>query len=125
MDYHHKYIKYKNKYLKYKKTQKHISDDNLSRITKTDKMYSQLDNLNTKLNHEVISISLVEEIISFFKQYQNSDYDVSEMHKLEDNLMKKYISDISYGKITNLDIIQKIAAQIHKLNELDYLKWYD
>lgn len=119
MDYHHKYLKYKNKYLQYKQ-----NNDHLSRITKTEKIYQKMESLNTKLKNEIISVPLVNEIIEFFQQCQNSDYNVETMHMLEDDLMRKYIGDISGGKITSLDLIQKIATQIHKLIELDYMKWY-
>jgi hypothetical protein len=114
MNYYYKYKKYKSKYLIQKGAAKDIDyqyDEKLNQYIK-------------RLNSEVITSQLVNEIIDFFKIASIKSYNVEMMHILEDQLSAQFIYNISNRQLTDMAIIIEIATLITQLNETDYLKWY-
>ncbi|XWV25208.1 putative ORFan [Tupanvirus deep ocean] len=113
MDYYYKYKKYKNKYLQQKgaaRTVQQQYEDKLLALTE-------------RVEKEVVSTQLVNEILDFFKLSVHKSYDPEGMHILEDSLMTKFISDVADKKIVEPNIHQ-ISVLIKKLNDKEYLKWY-
>lgn len=83
----------------------------------------ELDRYLKILEQEPISVELVEQIADFFERAIRWNYDVEQMHLLEDRLMRNLIDNTANGKIS-IDQIRPIAIAIKKITDQDYLKWY-
>lgn len=110
MDYHLKYKKYKYKYFQLKR----MNDDH-----KYD-FYDEYEKIREKIKKEIITESIVKEIIDLFR----NDYDIEIGHMLEDDLMTKFIIDVAEGKIKDINTIQIIASLIKEITDMGKTKWY-
>ncbi len=114
MDYYYKYKKYKSKYLSQKGAAKTVDQQYEDKLI----LYTR------RINNEIITLQLANDVTNFFEMSTTKSYDPENMHILEDKLLNRFISDIADKKIVDISVIQNIAAVIKKLVEKNYLKWY-
>ena len=122
MDYRYKYKKYKHKYLK----QIGSANDLVTLKRGSDHWEDLIDTFLQRLEKENINRSLVEDIFDFFEKSlkDRNEYDMEQMHMLEDDLAVKFIKNVAEKTIIDIDSIQNIASLIKKINDLDAPKWY-
>lgn len=115
---------YKQTYKQYTKSRP-IKKSNVTNVTSILKVKDHTDlwEINQALNdyNGVINIDIVNQIYNSLNK--NKDTDIETQHELEDNLMSKFIKNITENNIP-FHLIKGIASSIKKINDLNLAKWY-
>lgn len=93
---------------------------------KVDNLYHlQYQNIKNRIETQIISEILMDEVILFFKKAKNTSYHIANMHILEDLINTRFIKLIANNMYVDHKTVVIIADKISQINECNYLKWYD
>jgi CMP-N-acetylneuraminic acid synthetase len=92
--------------------------DNLPSFCSSDSYFDLLmENHNLLLN-----VKHIQKCIRWFEG--NASRKTMEAHQFEDTLYKKFIEQISTGKLTNSEEIREIAKGLNVIREMKHDRWY-
>lgn len=88
---------------------------------KYEKLLTKYDNM---LNENIIDADIAKTLYLFFLESSEIGLIYSEdMHVLEDKINYNFINGLARGLIDNSQI-KIIAGFIHKINKIEYVRWY-